>query len=154
MKLVSGLLAAGIMSVGLVSSSYTGQGKLNEAEQIAASYSSKTAKVIDMVYFLESENKALSQEVANLKAELDRNWNTAEEVNALIEETKVLRHRISVLEEQNAQLENELLNNTYKAELEKANQEIEKANQSAQTHLNNVANTLDESVFDGILESE
>ena len=154
MKLVSGLLAVGIMSVGLVSSSYTGQGKLNEAEQIAASYSSKTVRVIEMVYSLESENKALSQEVTNLKAELERNWNTAEEVNALIEETKVLRHRISVLEEQNAQLENELVNNTYKAELEKANQEIEKANQSAQAHLNNVVNTLDESVFDGILESE
>lgn len=144
MKLVNVLATVGIVGISLVASTYTGQEKLNEAEQIASSYSQKTVEVVGMVTSLQSENKALSQEVSRLKEELDRNWNTVEEVNALIEETKVLRHRISVLEE-------ELANNTYKAELEKANQEIEKANQSAQDHLDQIANTLDESVFEGVL---
>lgn len=138
MKGLNGLLTAGVVSLGLVSSAYTGQESLDEAEQIITSYSQKAIETVQLVKTLQSEKDDLLKENEELKKELDRNWNTVEEVNSLIAENKTLRDRISMLEEQ---LENA-----------ESTQEIEIANQSAENHLEQVKNTLDESIFNGIVQ--
>lgn len=138
MKGLNGLLTAGVVSLGLVSSAYTGQESLDEAEQIITSYSQKAIETVQLVKTLQSEKDDLLKENEELKKELDRNWNTVEEVNSLIAENKTLRDRISMLEEQ---LENA-----------ESTQEIEIANQSAGNHLEQVKNTLDESIFNGIVQ--
>ena len=147
MKQLNGLLLMGFISAGLVSSTYTGQEKLDQTEQIARTYSEKTMQVVELVKTLQSEKESLLQEVSTLNGELDRNWNTVEDVNQLIDETKVLRHVISVLEEQNAQLEEALLNDGFK-------EELDIANQSTETHLETMTSILDEAVFEGVLETE
>lgn len=138
MKGLNGLLTAGVVSLGLVSSAYTGQESLDEAEQIITSYSQKAIETVQLVKTLQSEKDDLLKENEELKKELDRNWNTVEEVNSLIAENKTLRDRISMLEEQLANTE--------------SIQEIEIANQSAENHLEQVKNTLDESIFNGIVQ--
>lgn len=138
MKGLNGLLTAGVVSLGLVSSAYTGQESLDEAEQIITSYSQKAIETVQLVKALQSEKDVLLKENEELKKELDRNWNTVEEVNSLIAENKTLRDRISMLEEQLANAE--------------SIQEIEIANQSAENHLEQVKNTLDESIFNGIVQ--
>ena len=137
---IGGFLLTGVLTMGVATASvYSGQEKLNAVQQSATSYSEKTEQVIGMVKNLQTENKELHNKISELQQELDRNWNTVEEVNALIEETKVLRHQISILEEQ-------LRNNS-------SEQEIEKANTSVEEHLDTMMNILDESVFDTVLNN-
>lgn len=137
---IGGFLLTGVLTMGVATASvYSGQEKLNAVQQSATSYSEKTEQVIGMVKNLQTENKELHNKISELQQELDRNWNTVEEVNALIEETKVLRHQISILEEQ-------LQNNS-------SEQEIEKANTSVEEHLDTMMNTLDESVFNTVLNN-
>jgi septal ring factor EnvC (AmiA/AmiB activator) len=137
---IGGFLLTGVLTMGVATASvYSGQEKLNAVQQSATSYSEKTEQVIGMVKNLQTENKELHNKISELQQELDRNWNTVKEVNALIEETKVLRHQISILEEQ-------LQNNS-------SEQEIEKANTSVEEHLDTMMNILDESVFDTVLNN-
>lgn len=138
MKGVNGFLLTSLLGVGILTNAYTGQEKLDEAQQIAVSYSEKAESAVELIQSLKAERNALANQVSELQNELDRNWNTVEEVNALIEETKVLRHQIALLEEQLANSE------SYQA--------VEQANQSAENHLEQIKSTLDESIFDGIVQ--
>ena len=135
---------------------FTGQDNLNQAEMIATSYSDKTKEVVESLKALKEENAELKANIATLTEELDES-KKSEEINELIQQLEALQKEYDdLLTEYDALViahaEADFADQAHQAEVNKANAELDKANKSTEDHLSAIEFTLDEQIFDGLLD--
>lgn len=135
---------------------FTGQDNLNQAEMIATSYSDKTKEVVESLKALKEENAELKANIATLTEELDES-KKSEEINELIQQLEALQKEYDdLLTEYDALViahaEANFADQAHQAEVNKANVELDKANKSTEDHLSAIEFTLDEQIFDGLLD--
>ena len=135
---------------------FTGQDDLNQAEMIATSYSDKTKEVVESLKALKEENAELKANIATLTEELDES-KKSEEINELIQQLEALQKEYDdLLTEYDALViahaEANFADQAHQAEVNKANAELDKANKSTEDHLSAIEFTLDEQIFDGLLD--
>lgn len=156
MKLINGIATLILGYVTVVALTFTGQGNLNQAEMIATSYSDKTKEVVKSLKALKEENAELKANIATLTEELDES-KKSEEINELIQQLEALQKEYDdLLTEYDALViahaEADFADQAHQAEVNKANTELDKANKSTEDHLSAIEFTLDEQIFDGLLD--
>ena len=156
MKLINGITTLILGYVTVVALTFTGQDNLNQAEMIATSYSDKTKEVVKSLKALKEENAELKANIATLTEELDES-KKSEEINELIQQLEALQKEYDdLLTEYDALViahaEADFADQAHQAEVNKANVELDKANKSTEDHLSAIEFTLDEQIFDGLLE--
>ena len=156
MKLINGITTLILGYVTVVALTFTGQDNLNQAEMIATSYSGKTKEVVESLKALKEENAELKANIATLTEELDES-KKSEEINELIQQLEALQKEYDdLLTEYDALViahaEADFADQAHQAEVNKANAELDKANKSTEDHLSAIEFTLDEQIFDGLLE--
>lgn len=156
MKLVNGIVTLILGYVTVVALTFTGQDNLNQAEMIATSYSDKTKEVVESLKALKEENAELKANIATLTEELDES-KKSEEINELIQQLEALQKEYDdLLTEYDALViahaEADFADQAHQAEVNKANVELDKANKSTEDHLSAIEFTLDEQIFDGLLD--
>lgn len=156
MKLINGITTLILGYVTVVALTFTGQDNLNQAEMIATSYSDKTKEVVKSLKALKEENAELKANIATLTEELDES-KKSEEINELIQQLEALQKEYDdLLTEYDALViahaEADFADQAHQAEVNKANAELDKANKSTEDHLSAIEFTLDEQIFDGLLE--
>ena len=156
MKLINGIATLILGYVTVVALTFTGQDNLNQAEMIATSYSDKTKEVVKSLKALKEENAELKANIATLTEELDES-KKSEEINELIQQLEALQKEYDdLLTEYDALViahaEADFADQAHQAEVNKANVELDKANKSTEDHLSAIEFTLDEQIFDGLLE--
>ena len=135
---------------------FTGQDNLNQAEMIATSYSDKTKEVVESLKALKEENAELKANIATLTEELDES-KKSEGINELIQQLEALQKEYDdLLTKYDALViahgEADFADQAHQAEVNKANAELDKANKSTEDHLSAIEFTLDEQIFDGLLD--
>ena len=135
---------------------FTGQDDLNQAEMIATSYGDKTKEVVKSLKALKEENAELKANIATLTEELDES-KKSEEINELIQQLEALQKEYDdLLTEYDvlviAHAEANFADQAHQVEVNKANAELDKANKSTEDHLSAIEFTLDEQIFDGLLD--
>ena len=135
---------------------FTGQNDLNQAEMIATSYSDKTKEVVESLKALKEENAELKANIATLTEELDES-KKSEEINELIQQLEALQKEYDdLLTKYDALViahgEADFADQAHQVEVNKANAELDKANKSTEDHLSAIEFTLDEQIFDGLLD--
>ena len=156
MKIINGIATLILGYVTVVALTFTGQGNLNQAEMIATSYSDKTKEVVKSLKALKEENAELKANIATLTEELDES-KKSEEINELIQQLEALQKEYDdLLTEYDALViahaEADFADQAHQAEVNKANVELDKANKSTEDHLSAIEFTLDEQIFDGLLD--
>ena len=156
MKLINGITTLILGYVTVVALTFTGQDNLNQAEMIATSYSDKTKEVVKSLKALKEENAELKANIATLTEELDES-KKSEEINELTQQLEALQKEYDdLLTEYDALViahaEADFADQAHQAEVNKANAELDKANKSTEDHLSAIEFTLDEQIFDGLLE--
>lgn len=156
MKLTNGIATLILGYVTVVALTFTGQDNLNQAEMIATSYSDKTKEVVKSLKALKEENAGLKANIATLTEELDES-KKSEEINELIQQLEALQKEYDdLLTEYDALViahaEADFADQAHQAEVNKANAELDKANKSTEDHLSAIEFTLDEQIFDGLLD--
>ena len=156
MKLINGITTLILGYVTVVALTFTGQDNLNQAEMIATSYSDKTKEVVKSLKALKEENAELKANIATLTEELDES-KKSEEINELIQQLEALQKEYDDLLTKYdalviAHAEANFADQAHQAEVNKANAELDKANKSTEDHLSAIEFTLDEQIFDGLLE--
>ena len=149
MKLINGIATLILGYVTVVALTFTGQDNLNQAEMIATSYSDKTKEVVESLKTLKKENAELKANITVLTEELDAS-KKSEEINELIQQLETLQEEYDDLLTEYA--EADFADQAHQAEVNKANAELDKANKSTEDHLSAIEFTLDEQIFDGLLE--
>ena len=156
MKLINGITTFILGYVKVLPLTFTGKDNLNQAEMIATSYSDKTKEVVKSLKALKEENAELKANIATLTEELDES-KKSEEINELIQQLEALQKEYDdLLTEYDALViahaEADFADQAHQAEVNKANAELDKANKSTEDHLSAIEFTLDEQIFDGLLE--
>ena len=156
MKLINGITTLILGYLTVVALTFTGQDNLNQAEMIATSYSDKTKEDVKSLKAFKEENAELKANIATLTEELDES-KKSEEINELIQQLEALQKEYDdLLTEYDALViahaEADFADQAHQAEVNKANAELDKANKSTEDHLSAIEFTLDEQIFDGLLE--